>query len=284
MSDKRYDRNMLFFGKDGQDRLAGASVAVVGVGGLGTHVVQQLALLGIGRFVLIDDEEVDDTNRNRYVGLRHDDPVPGTLKVIVGERIVRDIKPDIPIHSIPEPLVSRNAFEGVIDCDYVFGCMDNEGARLVLTELCAAYSKPYFDLASDIDVDEGHYGGRVCVAWNGDGCLRCYGILDIREASDDLRNPEARHNQQEIYGVPKDALGEAGPSVVSINGVVASIGVNEFMLAVTKTQAEPRRLLKYYAHRGNVTVSRDSPDSEECYFCRDIRGKGQASGVWRYLE
>ena len=248
-----------------------------------THVVQQLALLGIGRLVLIDHEEVDDTNRNRYVGLRHDDPVPGTLKVVVGERIVRDIKPDIYTRSIPEPLASRNAFEGVIDCDYVFGCMDNEGARLILTQLCAAYSKPYFDLASDIDVDEGHYGGRVCVSWNGDGCLVCYRVLDGREASEDLRDPEARRNQQEIYGIPRDALDDAGPSVVSINGVIASLGVNEFMLAVTKIHDEPRRLLKYYAHSGKVTVSKNKPDSTNCYFCRDIRGKGKESGVWQHL-
>ena len=51
MNTERYDRNIRFFGKKGQDRLAAASVAVVGVGGLGTHVVQQLALLGVGRLV-----------------------------------------------------------------------------------------------------------------------------------------------------------------------------------------------------------------------------------------
>ena len=79
MNNTRFDRNILFFGKEGQKRLSNASVAVVGVGGLGTHVVQQLALLGVGGLVLIDSEELDDTNRNRYVGVRHDDPVPGTL-------------------------------------------------------------------------------------------------------------------------------------------------------------------------------------------------------------
>ena len=67
---EKYDRNVRFFGQSGRDSLGAASVAVVGVGGLGTHVVQQLALLGVGRLVLIDSEEVDETNRNRYVGLR----------------------------------------------------------------------------------------------------------------------------------------------------------------------------------------------------------------------
>ena len=81
MNCERYNRNILFFGKAGQERLTSASVAVIGIGGLGSHVVQQLALLGIGKFILIDPEEIDKTNRNRYIGVRDDDPIPGTPKV-----------------------------------------------------------------------------------------------------------------------------------------------------------------------------------------------------------
>ena len=282
MSNERYDRNMRFFGREGQDRLSGASVAVVGVGGLGTHVVQQLALLGVGRLVLIDDEEIDETNRNRYVGVRHDDSVSGTLKVANGERIVGDINPDIETILIPEQLASSSAFVGVIDCDYVFGCLDNEGARLILTELCAAYSKPYFDLASDIMVDESRYGGRVCVAWDGNGCLFCYDELDVVAAREDLMNPNARRDHQDIYGLPRDALGETGPSVVSINGVVASLGVTEFMLVATKVRDVPRGLLTYRAHAGIVTVARNPVPG--CYYCRGLRGKGEDADVWRYAR
>ena len=283
MSSERYDRNMRFFGREGQDRLSSASVAVVGIGGLGTHVVQQLALLGVGRLVVIDDEEIDETNRNRYVGVRHDDPVPGTLKVANGERIALDINPDIEIVSISEPLASSGAFEGVIDCDYAFGCLDNDGARLILAELCAAYSKPYFDLASDILVEENRYGGRVCVAWDGNGCLVCYDELDVVSAREDLMNPNARRDQQDIYGVPREMLEEAGPSVVSINGVVASLGVNEFMLVATQVRDVPRGLLKYRAHAGIVTVAWDDP-SPDCYYCSGIRGKGDETDVWRYVQ
>jgi len=51
---------------------------------------------------------------------------------------------------IHDSLVSDAAFDAIIASDYVFGCLDSEGARLVLTELCAAYAKPYVDMASDI--------------------------------------------------------------------------------------------------------------------------------------
>ncbi len=132
---ERYDRNVRFFGQSGQDSLRAASVAVVGVGGLGTHVVQQLALLGMGRLVLIDSEEVDETNRNRYVGLRHDDLVPGMPKVDLGRRLAGEINPEVEVVTIAECLRGQPAFDAIMEADYVFGCMDNDGSRLILNEL-----------------------------------------------------------------------------------------------------------------------------------------------------
>ncbi len=159
-----------------------------------------------------------------------------------------------------------------------------EGLRLILTELCSAYSKPYFDLASDVIQETPlKYGGRVCVAWDGSGCLFCYKEINIEEAQADLLNPEAARDKQEIYGVPKETLNNAGPSVVSINGVVASLAVTEFMLLVTGLIKEPRRLLRYSAHRGGVNLIIDEPESE-CYYCKRIRGLGSDANVYRFIS
>ena len=280
MKDLVYDRNIRFFGKAGQQNLAGAHVAIVGIGGLGTHVVQQLALLGVGHLALIDDEDLDVTNRNRYVGVRSDDPIPGSWKVAIGERLAKEINPGICVAPIRQSLAGPQAFEAIIQADYVFGCLDNEGARLVLNEFCAAYSRPYFDLASDI-LPDGSYGGRVCVAWEGQGCLVCCGELDMAQAKADLETPEARANREAIYGVPREALDQAGPAVVSINGVVASLAVSEFMLGVTEIRP-PKRLCRYRGDRGIVVTVTDDP-APDCYYCKGIRGMGADSGVQRYL-
>ena len=281
MTNNRYDRSIRFFAQEGQDRLAATTVAVVGIGGLGTHVVQQLALLGVGQLFLIDHEELEDTNRNRYVGVRHDDPVPGTLKVNIGARLVSEANPDVRAVRIPQELQSRAAFDAIKASDYVFGCLDDDGPRLILTELCSAYSKPYFDLASDIASDGSNYGGRVCVAWDGGGCLECYEELDSGAVQRSLAGEEARQDQAAIYGVPQGALGEVGPSVVSINGVVASLAVTEFMLVATGLRDSPRGLLTYYAEKG-VVRSRTS-EAATCYCCSGIQGKAEAADVERYL-
>jgi len=289
MSSDRFDRNIRFFGRTGQERLRSASVAVVGVGGIGTHVVQQLSLLGVGGLALIDPQELDRSNLNRYVGARYDDPIPGTRKVDLGERIARSIGPEIRIVKVFDSLVSHDAFRAIIEADYAFGCVDREGVRLILNELCAAYSRPYFDIASEIVPKEGlAYGGRAFAAWDGSGCLVCLGILDLAEVQQDLSGPEGRDDFGAIYGVDRTLLGEPGPSVVSINALVASLAVTEFMVAVTGIRP-PRRLLNYYGHLvphrsdRQVTVSADEPWLD-CYYCKGIRGVGEKADVERYIR
>jgi tRNA A37 threonylcarbamoyladenosine dehydratase len=207
MTNDRFDRQVRFFGREGQERLATARVAIVGVGGLGSHVGQQVALLGVGTIMPVDAQELDLTNRNRLVGAREDDPITGTRKVDIAERTVKAIDGSIVVDKVFDSLVSEQGFAAVIAADYVFGCLDSEGARLVLTEVCAAYSKAYIDLSSDIlPADPPEYGGQICIAWDGNGCLSCLNVLDRAEAEAELAGPEERRRRAEIYGVRRDLL------------------------------------------------------------------------------
>jgi hypothetical protein len=252
-NEARFARQIGLFGASGQDKLSATSVAVVGVGGLGTHVVQQLALLGVGNLTLIDSEELDTTNRNRYVGAYYYDPIPGSRKVILGARLVRSIDPAIVVKTVDDSLVSQDAFEAVRTADWTFGCLDKEGPRLILTELCAAYGRPYVDLASEVIPDERpEYGGRVLVAKDGRGCLVCYDELDNEEAQNQLSGPEGARQREDLYGVKREMLKNSGPSVVSLNGLIASLGVTEFMVAVTGLR-EPTPLQRYYGRERRFT-------------------------------
>lgn len=262
----RFDRNVRLFGAEGQAKLRATTVAVVGVGGLGTHVIQQLALLGVGGFILIDPENLDESNKNRYVGSRADDPVPGTRKVDIGERIVHEIDPTVPVEKVYASAVSETGFAALGKAGVVFGCVDREGVRLRLTEFCSSRRLPYFDLATEIRTEGGFaYGGRVCVSVAGKGCLLCLGVLDVAEAQRDLAGPAAEADRRAIYGVGSAELGGAGPSVVSVNGVVASLAVTEFTAFVTGLR-EPNRLVAYYGQTGKVVVNRDHPYLD-CYYC-----------------
>ena len=280
MQNDRFARNIELFGVEGQDLLRDTTVAVVGIGGLGTHVVQQLALLGIGSMVFIDDEQLDDSNRNRYIGAWHDDPIPGTFKTSIGCRLVRLIDPSIHITEVKEPFRSRPGFDSVAKADWVFGCVDNDGCRFIVNEVCSAHGKGLIDLATDVvSEDKVRYGGRVCVC-TGDSCLYCLQEIDLSAAEKELEDEDARKDRDAVYGVDRSALGRSGPSVVSLNGVVASLGVTEFMVAVTGLR-KPSRHLVYDATSGKVRANQDDP-LDDCYYCSN-RGRTADFSLERYL-
>jgi molybdopterin/thiamine biosynthesis adenylyltransferase len=277
----RYDRNIRLFGEERQKKLRAAAVTVVGVSGLGSPLVQHLALLGVGKMTLVDDQELDETNRNRFVGARHDDPVPGSIKVALAGRLVREINPEVRVTEMNTHLASAAAFDAVKGADWVFGCFDEDGPRAILNELCAAYERPYIDLASDVP-EPGVYGGRVCVSWDGNGCLHCLGEIDEKDVRRYLSTEDERAREAAVYGVPVDALGEAGPSVSPINGVIAALAATEFMVAVTGMRL-PTRLMEYRGWTSKVLVSGNQPRAD-CYYCRGLRGRPRDADVERYLR
>lgn len=103
----RYDRNVRLFGEEGQRKLLSTRVVIAGAGGLGSPSAQHLALLGVGKIALIDDDELDETNRNRFVGARHNDPVPGSSKVALAARLIKEINPDIETLASPSRLSQK---------------------------------------------------------------------------------------------------------------------------------------------------------------------------------
>ena len=284
MNTRRFERQIRLFGKEGQKQIQNARVTVVGAGGLGSHVIQQLAFLGVGCLTIIDPDELEKSNLNRLIGARHDDPIPGTKKVDIANRLVDSINQSIKLYTVPKELKTKEVFTEIKKSNYVFGCVDNDGSRLVLNELCSAFEIPYLDLASDIIKDEHSldYGGRVFVNFDNNGCLCCYKVISLSNASLELESPETQIDREKIYGVSQKYLDETGPSVVSIDGVVASLAVTEFMVMITGLR-EPNRLLNYRGHFGIVNKSKDKPHPN-CYYCKSIRGRRDNTNIDRYYK
>jgi len=246
--------------------------------------VQQLGFLGVGSLIIIDPDELEETNRNRLIGVHYDDPIPGTKKVDIAKRLINTIDTSIKVEAVSKELRTEEAFSKIKKSNYVFGCVDNDGSRLILTELCSAFRIPYFDLASDIINEESGliYGGRVFVNFDDNGCLYCYNEISISNARIEIESEEARKDRAEIYGVSREYLPDTGPSVVSIDGVVASLAVTEFMVMITGLRP-PNRLLNYHGHLGVVNVKTDEPQID-CYYCKSIRGKYNDANIDRYFK
>jgi hypothetical protein len=172
------------------------------------------------------------------------------------------------------------AFAAIKHANWVVGCFDEDGPRAVLNELSAAYNKPYIDLASDVP-EPGVYGGRVCVAHEGKGCLSCFDLLDRKAVRRYVQSEQEIVEEDKIYGIDREALGEKGPSVAPLNGVIASLAATEFMVAATGMR-EPTRLQEYRGNLSKVLVIADPP-KPNCFICGSIRGQGAGAHVERYL-
>ena len=277
----RFQRQIAFFGVEGQTKLQDMVVGIVGVGGIGSHVVQQLALLGVRSMVVIDDDELSESNTNRLIGFMFADK-PGTPKVDIAERTARQIDQSIAVLKIKNIVNSKEAIDALLKCNFVFGCVDNDGARLFLNEFCLAYAIPFIDSASEIKAGSPDFGGRVVSIIDEPGCLYCMNEISLKEASKFLATPEARKDQELIYGVNAAAFQNSGPSVVTLNGIIASLATTEFLVHVTE-QRKINKKITYYGAQGVVRKNSDSPQ-HDCYYCKTVRGSGKSANVERYLS
>lgn len=279
MNEQRFARQILMFGEEGQRKIEGQKVGIVGAGGLGSQVCQALAYTGVRGFTVVDDDKLDDTNMNRAAGAFPSDV--GRLKAEVAGHLIRQINPDANVQVISKNLRTREAMAALIECSVICGCVDHDGPRLVLTDLAAAYSIPLIDTATEIfpeaDGQPFHFGGRVVVARPGDYCLFCAGQIDRELAKEDLESPEVRElRRKHGYGIGKDV---PTPSVFALNGIIANLAVMEFIVMTTGVR-EPARRLTYKGERGVVTSSNDTrlPDCFTCVNC----GQREDANIWRY--
>ncbi|HWF49763.1 MAG TPA: ThiF family adenylyltransferase [Solirubrobacteraceae bacterium] len=267
--DERNSRNIALFGEEGQDTIAKTKVTIIGAGGLGGPVAEDLAYLGVLDYRVVDRDVVSNSSLNRLKGAT---PAHiGKKKVNVAKTMIKAIQPAAKIEAIDAWLADA-PHEAIADVDVVFGCLDKDIHRVELTRRCTEASVPFFDLATDVhDTGNGAlvYGGRVLWSGQSERCPFCMDLLDQASIRRDTLSPEQRSDYDAIYGVPKTELDETGPSVVSINGVIASLAVTEFMVWVTGLR-EPKQLLTYRAEHGSVRANLDAP-AAGCPYCTGVK-------------
>jgi molybdopterin/thiamine biosynthesis adenylyltransferase len=252
------------FGQEGQRRIGASKIAVLGLGGLGSQVCQQLAYLGAMHFVIVDQDDVEESNLNRLVGANESDV--GRSKNLVTERMIKSIQRTSVIESIDHKVPHDEVDSAVSSADVIVGCFDNDYPRMLTTILASQHGIPYVDAASGVDIGEGRFefGGRVAVAGTSPGCLHCMKLLsqdEIRRAKMDDRE---LLQEAKLYGVPVESLRATGPSVIGINGVVASLAVVETMFILSGV-GTLRKLITYRGTPGWVSF-RD-PELDDCYYC-----------------
>ena len=278
--DPSFDRQIRALGPKGQARLARLRVGVVGLGGTGSQTVQHLAHLGVRDFVLVDDDKVEASNLPRLAGGAWWDVLLHRSKASVARRTIRRLARRARVNATGA-LRNDASLSALRDVDVIIGCIDNDGARLVLAELAAAYLVPYLDLGVGIEGEAGtelSIGGRVSFYLPGGPCLACADDLDFAEAAEDLESEEVRKIRID-RGYARDRGVE--PALMPLNTVIVGLGMIEILAFVTGVR--PVAPFSRYDARMNKIVRSNVEIDENCPVCRPAYAAGARQQIERYV-
>ena len=136
----RHSRNIPALTEAEQALLAGKTVAVIGCGGLGGHIIDQLARIGVGALRVVDGDVFEESNLNRQLLATAE--TLGTSKAEAAAARVKAIDPAVQVTAHPVFLTRDNARELLTSCDAVLDALDSIEARRILSEACAELGIP----------------------------------------------------------------------------------------------------------------------------------------------
>ncbi len=140
---RRYSRQLLLdgWGIESQERLKETTVFVAGAGGIGSQIIKQLALLGLGTIIICDPDEVELSNLNRQ-GL-HDISRIGMNKAVSAKMTVERTNAHVKVIVHPRRVTRENIDELVGEAAVIFDCVDDLETKFVLSECAVSRQIPH---------------------------------------------------------------------------------------------------------------------------------------------
>lgn len=272
-----FSRQVLAFGEDLQKLLQQLTIGIVGAGGTGSAVAEQLIRLGVGRLIVADREPLEDSNVTRVYGSRVRDA--GEKKVEILKKYAEAIGLGTIVEAVPGNITRRSVIERFRSCDLIFGCTDREAGRSVLTAMALYYYIPVFDLGVKIDSQDGtvkSVEGRITTLLPGAACLFCRGRIsgDVIAAEILQENDPEEYKRRRVQGYVPELEGHA-PAVIPFTSAVASFAINEFFHRLSGYMGEDRASTEVFLLFDDSRISRNStPPDGEC-MCSDRRRWGR---------
>jgi molybdopterin/thiamine biosynthesis adenylyltransferase/proteasome lid subunit RPN8/RPN11 len=266
-----FDRQVRAFGTDVQRLLSRLHVGIVGAGGTGSAVAEQLIRLGVGCLTIVDHDVFDDTNVNRVYGSSVFDR--GIPKVTLTARQAAHIGVCTSVIPIHRHLGFKSAAAALRNCDVVFGCTDDEWGRSVLTRLAIYYVLPVLDMGVLIDPDGEtirSVHGRVTVLQPGYACLYCRERISpaaVTAESIAATQPERAEQLAAEGYIP--GVAAPAPAVISFTCAIASAAVAEFLDRLIGYKTAERKSSEYFYRFEADTISRNSRAARGECFCAD---------------
>jgi hypothetical protein len=266
-----FSRQIAAFGEDFQKFLRVLHVGIVGLGGTGSAVCEQLIRLGVARLTVCDPQTFESTNINRVYGSRMQDD--GTEKAAIAERQAGSIGLSTQLRPLKGAVTEESIVRELKHCDIIFGCTDDEWGRAVLTKIAAYYLIPVFDMGVQIDSKNGHIRsvrGRVTTLIPESPCLFCRGIVTADGIESEVlskNNPDEYERRRKEGYIPE--LPGTAPAVIMFTSTVAASAVCEMLHRFTGYMGADRNSTEILHRFDESKVSTNSKMGDEGCWCSD---------------
>jgi molybdopterin/thiamine biosynthesis adenylyltransferase len=267
-----FDRNIRAFGGAVQDALGQLHVGIVGNGGTGSAIAEQLVRLGVRNFTLVDPDVLSESNVTRVYGSTHADI--GRAKVeVLADHLIR-VAPDAKCARLRSTVNVEGTAKHLAACDLIFGCTDDNAGRLVLSRIATYLLTPVIDCGVLLSSDENGrlvgVDGRVTSVFPGTACLVCRNRIDLARASAELLTPSERIRREDEGYAP--ALGQREPAVVAFTTMVAATVVSELLERLIGYGPEPRPTeVLVRCHEREISTNIAAP--RKGHYCDPAAGK-----------
>jgi len=219
----------------------------------------------VGKFCLVDNDRVEESNLSRITGARYSDAQRGRAKVKVAKRIALLANRKAEVECIKDDVAKMRVAKKLTRCDYLFLAADSMRARLVFNAVVHQYLIPGVQLGSKIRAVANGALDEVMTANRsvrpGDGCLWCNHLIDPKLLAEEAKTDDERKAQ--AYGVE-----EPNPSVITLNAVAAAHAVNDFLHNYLGLRPDQREVMYEHFHflrrRRELVKPRVDPDCSEC--------------------
>lgn len=139
--ERRYERNIPALTETECLQLQSCRILVVGCGGLGGHIIDQLCRIGIGSLRVVDGDVFEESNLNRQLLSRV--PLLGIGKAKAAAEHVAQVNPSVQVEAIAEYMTKNNVDILLSGCDVVIDALDNIPSRRILSDACENAGIPY---------------------------------------------------------------------------------------------------------------------------------------------
>jgi len=152
-------------GSEGQDKLLGSTMLLIGMGGLGSPSAMYLAAAGVGSLIIVDFDDVEISNLQRQI-VHHTQDI-GKPKVESARAKMLAINPDINITIINEKLDDDRLNELISSVDIVLDGTDNFDSRFAINKACVRQKTPLVSAAvirfeGQMSVFKGYEDNKPC--------------------------------------------------------------------------------------------------------------------------